>query len=225
MVNIVFKTKKTAEKPKDGGTIKPSLISLNIFANFFNWFVILICVIVLASGYWWLLKPKYDVVVNDEAYKQQEKIYQDKIAYLQKLTAVKNVYNNIQDEDKKKIDAIISAGEDFESLKIDILKEITYLGKLHEVAIESFELTPLDNSEDRFINIVSENQSVAGNNLQIIVVSFVMKDVEYDTMKKILTRFEQSLRFIDVTKLSYNPDSKQADIELFTYYLQPEVKP
>lgn len=225
MVNIVFKTKKTAEKPKDGGTIKPSLISLNIFANFFNWFVILICVIVLASGYWWLLKPKYDVVVNDEAYKQQEKIYQDKIAYLQKLTAVKNVYNNIQDEDKKKIDAIISAGEDFESLKINILKEITYLGKLHEVAIESFELTPLDNSEDRFINIVSENQSAAGNNLQIIVVSFVMKDVEYDTMKKILTRFEQSLRFIDVTKLSYNPDSKQADIELFTYYLQPEVKP
>jgi len=225
MVNIVFKTKKTAEKPKDGGTIKPSLISLNIFANFFNWFVILICVIVLASGYWWLLKPKYDVVVNDEAYKQQEKIYQDKIAYLQKLVAVKNVYNNIPDEDKKKIDAIISAGEDFESLKINILKEITYLGKLHEVPIESFELTPLDNSEDRFINIVSENQSVAGNNLQIIIVSFVMKDIEYATLKKILTRFEQSLRFIDVTKLSYNPDSKQADIELFTYYLQPEAKP
>lgn len=225
MVNIVFKTKKTAEKPKDGGTIKPSLISLNIFANFFNWFVILICVIVLASGYWWLIKPKYDVVVNDEAYKQQEKIYQDKIAYLQKLVAVKNVYNNIPDEDKKKIDAIISAGEDFESLKINILKEITYLGKLHEVPIESFELTPLDNSEDRFINIVSENQSVAGNNLQIIIVSFVMKDIEYATLKKILTRFEQSLRFIDVTKLSYNPDSKQADIELFTYYLQPEAKP
>ena len=225
MVNIVFKTKKTAEKPKDGGMIKPSLISLNIFANFFNWFVILICVIVLASGYWWLLKPKYDVVVNDEAYKQQEKIYQDKIAYLKKLTAVKNVYNNITDEDKKKIDAIISAGEDFESLKIDILKEITYLGKLHNVAIESFELTALDNSQDRFINIGSENKSVDSNNLQIIIVSFVMKDVEYVTLKKILTRFEESLRFIDVTKLSYNPDSKQADIELFTYYLQPEVKP
>lgn len=225
MVNIVFKTKKTIEKPKDGGMIKTSLISLNIFANFFNWFVILICVIVLASGYWWLLKPKYDVVVNDQAYKQQEKIYQDKIAYLKKLTAVKNVYNNITDEDKKKIDAIISAGEDFESLKIDILKEITYLGKLHNVSIESFELTPLDNSQDRFINIGSENKSLDSNNLQIIIVSFVMKDIEYATLKKILTRFEESLRFIDVTKLSYNPDSKQADIELFTYYLQPEVKP
>ncbi len=226
MVNIVFKTKKTSEKPKDGGLAKPSLISLNIFANFFNWFVVLICVIVLASGYWWLIKPKYEVVINDEAFKQQEKIYQDKIEYLKKLTEVKNVYNNITAEEKEKIDAIISAREDIESLKIDILKEISYLGKLNKVQIESFEITPLDNSKDKFINLVNDKQaSIAGDKLQIITVSFVIKEVEYDQLKRILTRFEKSLRFVDITKLSYNPDVKQANVELYAYHLAPEDKP
>lgn len=226
MVNIVFKTKKTAEKPKDGVPAKPPLVSLNIFANFFNWFVVLICVIVLASGYWWLIKPKYDVVVNDEAYKQQEKIYQDKIDYLNKLNEVKKVYNNITDKEKEKIDAIISAREDIESLKIDILKEITYLGRLNNVVIENFELTPLDNSQDKFIDLINDKAtSIPGDDLQIITVSFVIKEVEYDQLKKILTRFEKSLRFVDITKLSYNPDVKQANIELYAYHLEPEVKP
>jgi hypothetical protein len=226
MVNIVFKTKKTAEKPKDGGLVKPSLVSLNIFANFFNWFVVLICIIVLASGYWWLLKPKYDVVVNDEAYKQQEKIYQDKITYLKKLNEVKNVYNTITDQEKEKIDAIISAREDIDSLKIDILKEISDLGKLNDVQMEGFELTPLDNSQDRFVSIANNKlSSIAGDDLQIIVVSFVIKEVEYDQLKRILIRFEKSLRFMDITKFSYNPDVKQANIELYAYHLIPEVTP
>lgn len=226
MVNIVFKTKKTAEKPKDGGLVKPSLLSLNIFANFFNWFVVLICIIVLASGYWWLLKPKYDVVVNDEAYKQQEKIYQDKITYLKKLNEVKNVYNTITDQEKEKIDAIISAREDIDSLKIDILKEISDLGKLNDVKMENFELTPLDNSQDRFVNIANNKlSSAAGNDLQIIIVSFEIKEVEYDQLKRILTRFEKSLRFMDITKFSYNPDTKQANIELYAYHLISEVTP
>jgi hypothetical protein len=223
MVNIVFKTKKEAAKPKDNAPVKSSAVNLSIFANFFNWFVVLICVIVLASGYWWLIKPKYDVVINDEAFKQQEKVYQDKIAYLKKLNEVKNIYNNISDEEKQKIDTIISANEDIETFKINLLKEITYLGKLNNVAIESFEITPLDNSQDKFVDIVNnKTTSVPGDNLQIVTVSFIVKNVEYDQLKRMLTRFEKSLRFIDITKLSYSPDVKQASIELFAYHLNPE---
>lgn len=226
MVNIVFKTKKNIEKPKEGGGSKGPTINLSIFANFFNWFVVLICVVVLASGYWWLIKPKYEIVINDEAFKAQEKIYQDKIAYLKQLNEVKNVYSNVSDQDKQKIDSIISAGEDIESLKIDLLKEITYLGKVNNVLIESFEITPLDNSSDKFISIVKNSKiSASTENLQIITISFTIKGVEYDQLKRMLGRFEKSLRFVDITKLSYNPDIKQADIELFTYHLLPPTQP
>jgi hypothetical protein len=220
MPNIVFKTKKDVAAPK---TEKKSSVHLKIFANYFNWFVVLISVVVLTSGYWWLIKPKYEVVINDEAYKQQEKEYQDKVSYLKQLNEVKSLYKKITPTEKQKIDAIISAGEDIESLKINLLKEITYFGKANKVTVENFVITPLDNSSDKFISLVQKNNiSVPPANLQIVTVSFSLKEIEYETLKKMLGRFEKSLRFIDITKLSYRPESKQAEIELFAYHLISE---
>lgn len=220
MPNIVFKTKKDVKEKAAPKAEKPSLGHLRIFANYFNWFVMLICVIVLASGYWWLIKPKYEVVINDEAYKQQEKIYQDKVAYLKQLNEVKAVYKNITPTEKQKIDAIISAGEDIEVLKINILKEITYFAKANKVQIENFVITPLDNSSDKYISLVNKKKlATPPAGLQIITVGFSLKEIEYETLKKMLAKFEKSLRFIDITKLSYRPENKKVEIELFTYHL------
>jgi hypothetical protein len=81
MVNIVFKTKANDKGPKKELTPK---VSLAFFANYFNWFVLLVCVIILFSGYWWLIKPKYNVIIRDELIKKEEKIYDDKMTYLQR---------------------------------------------------------------------------------------------------------------------------------------------
>lgn len=214
MANIVFKNKKADAKPKENKVVN---LSLGIFANFFRWFIVLACVIILGSGYWWLLKPKYDLIINDEEFKKEEKIYQDKVAYLQQLRAAKNAYDKISSTDKNKIDTVLAAGQDIETLKINLLQQLTALAKLNGATIESMEINPLDNSSEKLINITKERR--ASGNLQIIQLSFTITEVDYQPVKRMLERLERSLHLMDVSKFEYNPADRSATLEVFTYYL------
>ncbi|HRH33287.1 MAG TPA: hypothetical protein PK720_04085 [bacterium] len=218
MVNIVFKTKANDKGPKKELTPK---VSLAFFANYFNWFVLLVCVIILFSGYWWLIKPKYNVIIRDELIKKEEKIYDDKMTYLQQLDEVKDLYKKISDSDKNKIDTILSAGQDIDTVKINLLKEITYLGKINNAIVEKLDITPLDNSEGKFIDLVKNPRlNFKNENLQIMIVSFKLNGVDYESLKRIVGRFEKNLRLMDITKLEFDPANQTATIELNVYYLK-----
>lgn len=218
MANIVFKSKKTdSKKPTEN---KVANLSLGIFANFFHWFIVLAGVVILASGYWWLLKPKYDLIINDEEFKKEEKVYQDKVAYLQQLRAAKNAYDKISASDKNKVDTVLAAGQDIETLKISLLQQLTTLAKLNGATLESMQINPLDNSPEKFISIIKERRALAQNgNLQIIQLSFTVSDIDYQPLKRMLERLERSLHLMDVSKFDYNPIDRSAKLEIYTYYL------
>ncbi len=218
MAKITFKTNPEASRwLKNLG-----VVLFNVFANFFNWFVILICLTILVSGYWWLIKPKYDFIASDQELNFREREYEDKINYLKQLNEVKAVYKSINQADKEKIDAMLSSQQDLDRLKIILLREIGQLGKERNVAVDNIAITPLDNSSSKFITIA---QAPTATNplfgkLQLVQVSFVIKNVDYDNMKKFLGRLETSLRVMDVTKISFEPSARQVAVELVTYYLQ-----
>lgn len=219
MVNIVFKTKKGEDGPKKAITPK---ISLTFLVNYFNWFIALVSIIILFSGYWWLIRPKYNVIVRNELLKKEEKIYDDKVAYLQQLNEVKELFNKISPDDKNKIDIILSAGKDLDTVKINLIKEISYLGEINGALVEKIVITPLDDSEGKFIELVKSKQRTFKNEkLQILTVSFSLKGVDYEPLKRILARFERNLHLMDVTKVNFDPKSREAEIELYTYYLKP----
>lgn len=48
-------------------------VLFTFFANFFNWFIVLVCLFVLVSGYWFLIKPKYDFIIGDQEVTVKEK--------------------------------------------------------------------------------------------------------------------------------------------------------
>ncbi len=222
MAEIIFKNKKNDAKSK-AKEASNSDLSLGIFANFFRWLIMLACLIVLGSGYWWLLKPKYDAIINNEEFKKEEEVYQDKVKYLKQLREAQNAYNSITSSDKDKVDTILALGQDIETFKITLLRELAYVAKINNGAkIENIEVTPLDNSTDKFINIAKDRSfSLPTSNIQIVTVSFTIKDVDYDGLKGILYRLEKSLRLMDVTKFDYDPTAHTAQLEVFTYYLKP----
>lgn len=216
MAQIVFKTKKKDTKPKEQAAPSPAL---GILANFFHWFIVLVCVIVLASGYWWLLRPKYTVIINDDAFKREEKLYQDKVAYLRQLREAKNAYDTISNEEKDKIDTLLSVGQDIETLKINLLRELTYLGKIYGATIEEVQMTPLDNSQEKFVSIVKDKQSaLTGNKVQIIILNFTISEIEYASLKRMIERLEKNLHLMDIVHFEYEPENKQAILEVYTYY-------
>lgn len=216
MAQIVFKSKKKEVKPKEQAAPSPAL---GILANFFHWFIVVACVVVLASGYWWLLKPKYELIVKDDAFKKEEKLYQDKVAYLRELREVKSAYDDISDEEKNKIDAVLSSGQDIETLKINLLRELTYLGKIYGAKMEDVQMVPLDNSQDKFVSIVSERQGILANSrVQIISIDLTISEVDYVPFKRILERMERNLHLMDVVKLEYQPEDRRAILQVYTYF-------
>jgi hypothetical protein len=198
------------------------VVAFNIFAGFFNWFIILVCLIIIVAGYWWLLKPKYNFIASDQELTFRSKEYDEKVAYLKQLGDIKNLYKSINQSDKDKIDLILSANQDLDRLKIVLLREMDKVGKERGATIDDVVITPLDNSRDKIINLKGDNaKSPSFDKLSLIQVSFSAKSISYDQLKKLLARLETSLRIMDVTELNFDPKARVAGVKLVAYYLQP----
>lgn len=217
MANITFsKKKEPSQLVKNIG-----VVMFNIFAGFFNWFVIFICLTILIVGYWWLVKPKYDFIASDQELTFKEKEYEDKVQYLKQLNELKNLYKGIGQDDKDKIDAILSANQDLDRLKIILLREIGQVGKEQKVAVDNIVITPLDNSSEKFLKIAENpKNNPLYEKLQVVQVTFLIKQVDYPVLQNILKRLEKSLRIMDVTKINFDPLARQASLEFYTYYLE-----
>ena len=217
MAKVTFKTNvETSRWAKNLG-----VVLFNVFANFFSWFIIIICLAILVSGYWWLIKPKYDFIASDQELTFREREYEDKVNYLKQLNEVKNLYKSISQGDKDKIDAMLSARQDLDRLKIILLREIGQVGKERAAEVDNIAITPLDNSSAKFITIAqAPSSNPLFSKLRLVQVSFIIKTVDYDGLQKFLGRLETSLRVMDVTKVVFEPSARQASIELVTYYLE-----
>jgi len=214
MVRITLKANTETSTPK-----KNLAISFSFFAQFFNWFIVIICVCVLGAGYWWLIRPKYIFVTSNQEVVRAEKQYEQKISYLKQLNEVKNIYRSISQSDKDKIDTILSSNFDIDALKISLLREISFVGRLNGVSVDNIDAVPLDNSQDKFLTL-SPDKKIQSDKLKIVKVSFTLNGANYDSLKRIVGRLEKNLRLMDVTQFDFNPSSNQAKVELFAYYLQ-----
>lgn len=219
MPEIKFKTNKII-KPPSQLFKNLGVVLFNVFASFFNWFVIIICLMILLVGYLWLVKPKYDFIASDQELNFREKEYETKVSYLKQLNEVKNLYKSISQDDKDKVNTILSINQDLDRLKIILLREIGQVGKEQKVAVDNIVITPLDKSRDKLIKIVapSKNNPLL-DKIQIVKVSFSLQTVDYDQIKKVLARLENSLRLMDVTNINFIPTTHSCSVELFAYYL------
>ncbi len=194
---------------------------LHFFANFFNFFVVLMCVVILAVGFWFLIRPKYQLVTSDQEVIEERKVYQQKLLYLKQLNEIKTLYATVSESDKKKIDSVLSAGQDVDTLKIALLREIGYIGKIHGAAVQNMDVQLLDTSEGKLISLNKKTGTFSGGKgVELINVTFNLEKVDYDQLKRILVRFERSLRLLDVKSLEYDPALRRAKVSLYAYHLK-----
>jgi len=200
---------------------KIRIIVFNIFVGFFNWFVVLLCLVVLGASYLWLIKPKYDFIASNKEFAFREDEYDEKVKYLKQLSDIKNLYKGINQSDKDKIDLILSARQDLDRLKIILLREVDKASKERGALADNVVITPLDNSMEKLIKINEEVKNKSHfSKLRLVQVSFSAKNISYEQLKRLLARLEFSLRIMDVTDLKFDPLAKEATIKLVTYYLE-----
>ncbi len=214
-----FTLKKTAAPVKPQTDSAPIGHLLFFFANFFNLFVVLMCLLILAAGYLFLIKPKYDFVASNQRVIEEEKMYQQKIDYLKQLNEIKALYATVSAEDKSKIDTVLSAGQDIDSLKIALLREIGYIGRINGASVENLEPKVLDNTDGKFISLKKGRDTMPANApLDIILITFTLEKTDYEQLQRILVRLERSIRLLDVTAVDFDPALRRAKIELYAYH-------
>lgn len=206
-----------AEQPESAPISK----LLFFFANFFNIFVVLMCCLILAAGYWFLIRPKYQFVASNQRVMDAEKEYRQKAEYLKQLNEIKALYAKVAPEDKAKIDAVLSAGKDIDVLKIALLREIGYIGKINGATVENLQPTVLDTAQGKFLALKKGRAGMPNDApLDIIKISFTLNQVDYEQLKRIIVRLESSIRLLDITSLDFDPALRRAKVELYAYHFK-----
>lgn len=102
MVKFSFK-KPASSATTETAAKAPSAASgqvLHFFANFFNYFVVCLCFVVLAAGFWFIILPKYRFVQSNQQVVDEEAVYKQKLSYLKQLNEIKTLYATVSDDDQ-----------------------------------------------------------------------------------------------------------------------------
>lgn len=184
--------------------------SLNLFLNdYFNIFIVVLVIIVLAAVYFLVIKPKYDLTmaaikVNIE---QQQKLYAEQVKKLNNLKTISNLYSKISPADLKKFNGVLPDQYVKESL----------FGELEEIVTQNgFILSSV--TIDKEEAVAAEEGSVKSAKVGTLNLHLSISSIDYAGFKNLLRLLETNLRLFDITSLSFSPGANTANLTLTTYY-------
>ncbi len=175
---------------------------------------LVLALIILIGGYFLVIGPFYSQTkqkyLDSKTY--NESLYNGKKAALDKLASILNDFNNIKDIDKQKIDKILPSNRDH----IDLFPEIEYLTLRNGLLFNSVGITEI--SDVSSVVAVEDASKAKLKNIGAFLISISVSGADYQNFKKYLASLEENLRLMDVIRLSYDPKSKAASLEILTYF-------
>ncbi|MEI6378620.1 MAG: hypothetical protein WCO55_03090 [Candidatus Falkowbacteria bacterium] len=174
---------------------------------------VLLVLIIVAIGYFFLLVPKYSDIYSGAAIVQEQNKYDTKLKYLEELRTVRKLFSEIKAEDKAKISQIMNYNND----PVELSNEYGYIVKLNngkavtnpQTADANFKIDPLSDTK-RF--------GTFGRKITRTTVN--ISDISYSNLQKIIRTMETNLRLMDINKIEYNPQRSIALLEVLTYQAQ-----
>ncbi len=210
--------------------------------NYFNWVILIIVLPILVVGFSMIIEPKYELVIRDVEIVRRDKEgeYLIQQSYLNKLNELKNAYQGIKSEDKRKIDIIlpdkVETEEFFSNMEAMVLRNGLILTSL-QIKSEALELeenkitSKNQNKEDTSASArnrkkiyKTEEAKAKINNLSEeigkITITMNIIGTDYDGLKSLLQTIENNLRLMDIKNISWSSDGNSTSLELVTYYMK-----
>jgi hypothetical protein len=208
---------------------------LTLLYKYFFVVTILVVIGVFYASYAFILRPKYDSIYSGEELTAKQTEYLDKLGYFKDIINLKTIYASITDEDKAKVDKILSSNNSKEDLFRE-MESITDKQKIKNIRskeeffgndvsyadksfIDTMEVALLPKSELRNL-AESKQRGALFKDVEVIKTTFDLKDITYDDLSKILKIIEVNLRIMDVDSIKYDPAAKTAHLELLTYQVK-----
>lgn len=199
--------------------------TVNIFLNrYFSAIALVVAVIILISGYLFLVRPKYKQIVNDiESAGEEESLnYSKRQKYLSQLKELKAEYRKISQEDIEKIKIMLPGTNNREELLAQMEKIITKNGfLLTSLSVEDIEprqekiAIPAKSKTADNKNLIKPAAKISVNKVKI---NMNIIGTDYSGLKKLLDVIENNLRLIDITNLSFSPNGNTTSLEMYAYY-------
>ena len=212
--------------------------------NYFNWVILIIVLTILVTGFSIIIEPKYELVIRDVEIVRRDKEgeYLIQQAYFNKLNELKDAYQSIKPEDKRKIDIIlpeqVEIEEFFSSMEALVLKNGLILASLNinsgELELKENKITnENENKEDTSSSSSARDQrkfykteeakaeiNDLSEKIGKIHITMSIIGTDYDGLKNLLQAIENNLRLMDMENISWSPDGNSTNLQLVTYYIK-----
>ena len=171
----------------------------------------LIIILVVALGYFFVLKPKYEQIsassgngtgsISAELEKRQ--------TYLNNLNLLISSFNKINQTEVEKVKKILPSETDIPGL----YSQFQTLSEKNNIALASISISEAAPEEGTAIN---ETGGISRLSVNLNLVG--SKDSGYNDLKNFLSLLENNLRLFDVNAVYFTPGSPNFTINLITYY-------
>jgi hypothetical protein len=196
--------------------------SVNKFlSDYFGFLIAGVVFLILAAGFFMLIKPKYDqtVQVIGVINKQEETDFENKKRELQKIKDLLKSYNDIDQNYKNKISSIIPIREN----KEEIFSEVNYLVSRNGLILESVNLGEGGGYDISDSLPGGGEDYLASGEVKRISINLRVRGTDYEAYKNFLSAMENNLPILDVVNLSFDPGNKVSNFLIMTYYIQADI--
>lgn len=176
--------------------------------NNFKWFIVLVIIAILVSGFFFLLKPKYKETLKlVKIISEQEGL--DLEAKQKELKEIKDflqTYSEVERKYIEKVNSIVPSRQNEEEFFTDFNHIVSKSG----LTLQSIEIAGTGGSG---------KDGGTGNKLTNVSIQLRVGGIDYQSFKNFLSVLENNLQLIDVDRLTFSPGGGSIDMVISTYYL------
>lgn len=184
---------------------------INTFLNNnFKWFIALAVIIILISGFFFLLKPKHEETLKlVRIISEQEGLdLEAKQKELEEIRDFLQSYSEVEERYIKKINSIAPPRQN----KEELFTEFNYIISRNGLSLQTIDIG--GGGEGK-----KESPVQAGNKLNQVSVRLKVRGTDYRAFKNFLSVLENNLQLMDITNINFQPSSESTEMTINTYYL------
>jgi len=198
----------------------------NFLINYFNYLILALALIIFIAGLFLFIYPQYQEIANGNktANKNLQSEYETQAGYLSAISDLKDSYELISSEDRKKIGSMVPESSQVNSLIPEIESIILKNGAvLNSIKTE----TAFKNQTNKTTEVASGEKTAPSAGIfeqlppgvGLARTDISLSSVNYPVLKNLLKTFENNLRLFDISKVSYDVQKSEAVFTIYSYYL------
>ena len=194
-----------------------------LLIEYFKWLIAFLVLVVLALGYFFLLKPEYEEVVQSAKSGQlnKEQEYLERREYLGKLKNLVAVFQSVKPSEIKKIDYILKPKDVPEELFSQVEAIVKKNGLLlKSLKIESGGEESKDSSQKVSRTTEEKTEVALPPEIGKTKATLEVLGVDYFGLKSLLASMENNLMLMDVASVNFAPEGNSVQLVFYTYYLK-----